>query len=168
MFWSRSIFRGRSRRESASIVYDNEQSDLICSPGWRRNLEKHKKNLGEVLEKNEGEWTRKVEISSRKNRLVVGKACKAVFWPTWPDFKGRTFEFGVLGRGDFNFDVCSNPSRRMGQGVGAYSDRLSHVIDNNRCSYKAVLCPSHYQTNAEYRALEYIAICYCHHTLSCH
>jgi len=33
---------------------------------------------GESLEKNEGEWTRKVEIRTRREFLAVDKACMAI------------------------------------------------------------------------------------------
>ena len=36
-------------------------------------------NLGRGLEKNEGEWTGKVEISSKKKSLAVVEACMAIF-----------------------------------------------------------------------------------------
>ena len=32
-----------------------------------------------VLEKNAGEWTKKVEIKSRKKSLTVGEACMAIY-----------------------------------------------------------------------------------------
>ena len=38
----------------------------------------------------EGEWSRKVEIRTRKKFLAVDKAQVAIFWPT-PGFSGRTF-----------------------------------------------------------------------------
>ena len=37
----------------------------------------HRKKLGEVLEKNAGEWTRRVEI--RKKSLAVSTACVAIY-----------------------------------------------------------------------------------------
>ena len=40
--------------------------------------------------KNEGEWTRKVESSTWKKFLAVGEACDATFLLT-PRFKRRTF-----------------------------------------------------------------------------
>ena len=43
--------------------------------------------MEEDLEKNEGEWTGKVEIRTRKKFLAVGEACVAIFWPT-PGFSG--------------------------------------------------------------------------------
>ena len=44
----------------------------------------------ERILKNEGEWTRKVEIKKRKKILAESKACEAIFWPT-PGSDGRTF-----------------------------------------------------------------------------
>ena len=43
-----------------------------------------------IWARNGSEWTRKVEIRTRKKFLAVGKACVAIFWPA-PGFKGRTF-----------------------------------------------------------------------------
>ena len=39
-----------------------------------------------MFAKHEGQWTRKVEIRTRKKFLVVGEACMAIFRPT-PGFK---------------------------------------------------------------------------------
>ena len=76
--------------------------------GWRSCWlpSKQRKISFEVSEKNEGEWTRNVQISSRKKSLAVGEACVAIFWPV-PGFKGTTFEFGVLNRWVFNICVWS-------------------------------------------------------------
>ena len=66
-------------------------------------LKKRKKNNEDaswpesVVEQNEGEWTRKVEISSRKKSLAVGEACMAIFSLT-PAFKGITSVLLVLNR----------------------------------------------------------------------
>ena len=49
-----------------------QQGDLFYSAG------QHRKKMGEVLEKNAGEWTGRVEIS-RKNSLAVSVACMAIF-----------------------------------------------------------------------------------------
>ena len=48
--------------------------------------------LGRGFRKNEGEWTGKVEINSRKISLAVSEACMAII----PELKGKTFEFWVL------------------------------------------------------------------------
>ena len=45
-----------------------------------------RKNLQDVLEKNEVDWSRKFEI--RKKFLAVTEACMTIFWPT-PGLKGE-------------------------------------------------------------------------------
>ena len=59
MFWSLFIFHAYSTRELASIACDDEQGDLFYSAGpW--------KNSGEVMGRNEGEWSGTVEISQEE------------------------------------------------------------------------------------------------------
>ena len=48
------------------------------------------KSRERIWEKNESEWTRKVEIRTGKKFLSVGGVHEAIFWPT-PGFKRRTF-----------------------------------------------------------------------------
>ena len=82
MFWSLFIFRKQSTREPALVVFDDDQGDLLYSAGPHRNLHQpqltHEK-LGRVFGKYEGEWTGKVEISSRKKSLAAGEASTAMF-----------------------------------------------------------------------------------------
>ena len=56
----------------------NEQGDFFYSAGQHRNLHKLQ-NLGRSFGKNEGEWTGKVEINSRKKSMAVDEACMAIF-----------------------------------------------------------------------------------------
>ena len=80
MFWSLFIFRGHSIREPASIIFDNEQGDLLYSAGGHRHPPQLTQDkLTRCFGKNEGEWTGNVEISSRKISLAVGEACMDLF-----------------------------------------------------------------------------------------
>ena len=111
MFWRMFIFRGLSTRKPASVIWNIEQGDrfLFCWPAQELVLPTaNTGNLGKYFEKNAGEWTVRVEISSRKKSLKVGEACMAISWPT-PGFKERTFEFWVLNRWAFNFCVRITP-----------------------------------------------------------
>ena len=62
MIWSLLIFRGHSTRQSASIVCNNEQSDLFYSASEHRNrcwAQLTQEKLGKGFEKmqlNEQEW----------------------------------------------------------------------------------------------------------------
>ena len=57
MFWSLFIFRGHSTREpaSSSVTY----CILQAYTGTGVSHGKQRKNSGDILEKNEGEWTLK-------------------------------------------------------------------------------------------------------------
>ena len=92
MFWRLLILRGHSAREPASIACDNEQGDLFYSAGQHRNLrwpQLIQGKLGRGIGKNEGDWTRNVEIqvgalspvSHRimKKSMSVGEASMAIF-----------------------------------------------------------------------------------------
>ena len=88
MFWGIFIFRLHLTRGPESVTCDNEQNAwpiLFCKltqkPALATAITGEKK-LGRGLEKNEIEWTRKVEISSRMKSLAVRQACMAVFRPT--------------------------------------------------------------------------------------
>ena len=71
------MFRGHLKRKSESIVRDNEHGDLFYFAGRERYPHypqlTQKKKTRERFGKNEGEWTGKVEISSRKKSLAVGE-----------------------------------------------------------------------------------------------
>ena len=66
MFWNLFTFRGHSTREPASVVRNDEQSDLFYSAGPHRNRcwpqPTHEK-LWRGFGKKSGEWTGRVEIS---------------------------------------------------------------------------------------------------------
>ena len=64
MFFSLFIFRGHSTREPASnrVTY----FILRAYTGSGVSHSQHRKKMGEVLEKNAGEWTGRVEISEEE------------------------------------------------------------------------------------------------------
>ena len=64
VFFSLFIFRGRSTREPASsrLTY----FILWAYTGTSVSESQHRKKSGEVLEKNAGEWTGRVEISKEE------------------------------------------------------------------------------------------------------
>ena len=62
------------------------------------------KNSREVLEKNAGEWTRRVKLGRKKSK-AIDVACRAIYWPA-PGLK-RTFELWVRNLKVFNVCVCS-------------------------------------------------------------
>ena len=100
--------------------------DLRVHTGTCAGHSQHRKNSGEALEKNEGEWTGKVTISQEEipgSRRCV--ACLAINWPT-PGVKGTTFEPWVLSRWDLNFCVSSSPMRAWGRGWGRGHMRPIH------------------------------------------
>ena len=75
------MFFGNSTRESALIVCNNEPVTyfiLQTQTGTSVCHNQHRNNLGEVLEKNAGEWTGRVEIS-KEAILAVGVACMAIY-----------------------------------------------------------------------------------------
>ena len=72
------MFRGNPTREPDSVVYNDEQGDVFYSADPHRNRcspQLTQEKLWRGFGKNEGAWTGKVEISSRKKSLVVGEAC---------------------------------------------------------------------------------------------
>ena len=73
-----------------------QQGDLFYSAGQQRI------KLGEVLEKNAGEWTGRVEIS----KVELPGSKRSMY-----GLKGRTFKLCVLTKWDFNFCVRSSPLR---------------------------------------------------------
>ena len=98
-FWSLFIFRGYSARDPASIVCNDEQDDLFKQRTYTETCishSQHRKNSGEVLEKNTGEWnscwrnffhaTRRIntEISNLKQSWLTA------FWK----FSKLKFQFG--------------------------------------------------------------------------
>ena len=103
---SLSIFRGHSTREPASSRVTYYTLRAYKEAGVSHS--QHRKKSAEVLEKNAGEWTGRVE--RRKKSLAVSVACMAIYWPT-PGLKGRTFKLCVLTRWDFNFCIRSSPLR---------------------------------------------------------
>ena len=113
------------RKTRVSVVREYEQgnhfilrTDAKTTANTVKYLNKKQKNSGEVSEgKNEGEWTWKVEISSRKKSLAINEAGMATFWPT-PGFKGRTFELWFLNWRDTNFCIRNSPLRGVLGGTG--------------------------------------------------
>ena len=96
------IFRGHSTRElhQLSVTTSKETCfTLRARTGTAGNATaypgKKPKKLRRGFGKNASEWSRRVEISSRKKSLAEGVACMAIFWPT-PGLIGRTFELWVL------------------------------------------------------------------------
>ena len=80
MFWSIFIFCRHATQKPASLVRDDQQSDLFCSTvGMCTSQNHHKEKVGKGFGKNEDEWTGKVESSTRKLFLIVGEACVAMF-----------------------------------------------------------------------------------------
>ena len=81
MFWRLFLLREHSTRELASIVCDNEQCELFCSGGPTPQSALATAKTGKIRErsKNEGKWTGKVHIYSRKKSMEVGEACAAIF-----------------------------------------------------------------------------------------
>ena len=66
MFWSLFIPRGHSARESASGRVTSFILRAYTGSGVSHS--QHRKKLGEVLEKNEGKWTGRVErVEGYKN-----------------------------------------------------------------------------------------------------
>ena len=66
-FFSLFLFPGHSAREPASIVCDDDQGILRVLAGTSlATANAGKKKLGRGLEKNEGEWTGKVEFSKEE------------------------------------------------------------------------------------------------------
>ena len=138
VFWSLFIFRGHSTREPAPIVPNDEQGDqsfLWAHTGTGVSHSKHRKNSGAVLEKNAGEWTRKVEISEEE--IPDSRRCMHgyIYWPI-PCFKGRTFKLCALNRWDFNFCVRSSPLRAMQEGGWAYNDKRVRSGNKQLCESK--------------------------------
>ena len=104
------IFRWHSPREPASVVCNYEQGDLLYSVGPHRNQcqpQPTQKKLGGVLEKNAGEWTRRVEIS--KGEIRGSRRSMRSYIRTCSRLRRRTFELWVLNRWVLNFCVCSTP-----------------------------------------------------------
>ena len=115
------ISHGHSTQKPASIVCNGKEEDLIYSEGPHKN-HLATANTGKAWQrfgKNAGEWTRRVEIRSRKKSLAVGEACMT-FWPT-PNFKGRNLELWFFTGWDLNFCICSTP---------LWSSYTDHHINN--------------------------------------
>ena len=64
MFWSLFTFREHSTREHASNRVTYFILRAYTGTGVRHN--QHRNNSGEILEKNAGEWTGRVEISKEE------------------------------------------------------------------------------------------------------
>ena len=101
-YFSLFIFRGYSIREPASSRVTYFILRAYIGTCVSRNY--HEKNSREVLEKNAGEWTRRVAISKEE---IPGS--KRIL--TTPGLKGRTVKLCVLHRWGFNVCVSSSPLR---------------------------------------------------------
>ena len=67
--------------------------------------------------KNEGEWTRKVESSTWKKFLAVGEACVAMFLPT-TGLKGNICQLWVINRRDQHLRLWFNTAGCAHREVG--------------------------------------------------
>ena len=77
----------------------------------------------------EGEWTVKAEIRTRKKFLVVGEACMAIFWST-PGFTRENFsQLWVLNRGHLNFCVRSTPLREWDREGKKKDETTNNAMD---------------------------------------
>ena len=102
---------------------------LFCGPTQEPILASQEK-LGKGFEKNAGEWTGRLEISSRQKPQPVGEAYMAIFLPT-PGFKGRIFEFWVHNRWVFHFFVRNTGVKEWtGRWVGEYVGRKASACVN--------------------------------------
>ena len=106
------------------ILFCGPTQELYFSHSQRR------KKSGDVLQKNEGEWTGRVEIS--KEEIPGSKRSMYGYILSYSRLKRRTFEFCVLIRRDFNFYVRSSPLR------GGFIDTSKQPIDQKNTSY---FCP---------------------------
>ena len=69
---------------------------------------------GEDLEKNDdGDYSGKVDITTKNTSLAVCEACGAIFWPT-PGCEGRTFVSSGFPQREINFSVRSAHCGWMG------------------------------------------------------
>lgn len=72
MFWSPFILRGYSGRKSASDACDGENVDQFYSADPHKNLRQanftQEKKVEREFEKNEDEWTEKVEVKKGKKK----------------------------------------------------------------------------------------------------
>ena len=109
------IFRGHSTWERASFVCNDEKDNLFHSAGQHRNLCKPQvtqEKLGGSLGKNEGKWTGKAEISSRKKfRQQVRHAW--LYSDLLQTLKGEPLSSG------FSTDWSLNSVLHCGEGKGS-------------------------------------------------
>ena len=77
MFCSLLIFHGNATCEPEAVIWNDKQGDLTYSGSPHRNWclpQLTQEELRRCFGKNAGEWTGRVEISSRKKSLAVDEA----------------------------------------------------------------------------------------------